>query len=286
MRPASSRTATLKRRDAFRAYLRRLTLVRRNASPPPPPPPSAKSCATSGLRRGFWGASMSSLALFSPMSLRAGTDEVGWSPRLARLGLVLRRSGMADSTMVLVQLRQAAAASLSDKAARTESPPAAPTSMGYRWVATALLLAAGAPAFGAAGPDPLKSDACKAAIVALEQVAGENASATRAARLAQARENAATVCFGRGSDRGTRSGAPYPAQSVSPSATSAPRSLPSPPAVAPAPPAPPAPRPAVITTCDPAGCWDSDGRRLNQMGPLLMSPRGPCTPQGGLANCP
>ncbi len=53
-------------------------------------------------------------------------------------------------------------------------------------------------------------------------------------------------------------------------------------------PAPPLaiPRPTVITTCDPAGCWDSDGRRLNNMGPLLMGPRGPCTLQGGVANCP
>ena len=158
--------------------------------------------------------------------------------------------------------------------------------MGYALIATLLLLAAGAPAFGAAEPDPLKSDACKEAIAALEQAAGESASATRSARLAHARENAATVCLGRSKERGTRSGAPYPAQPVSPSATSAPRPLPSPPAAAAQPSAPPPPRPAVITTCDVAGCWDSDGRRLNQMGPLLMSPRGPCTPQGGLANCP
>ena len=286
MPPASSRTATPKRRDGFRGYLRRLTLVRRNASPPPPPPPSAKSCAVSGSRPGFWGASMSSLELFSPMSLRAGTDEVGWSPRLARLGLVLRRNGMADSTMMPVQLRQPAVTRLSDKAARTESAAAAPTPMGHRLIATLLLLAAGMPAFGAAEPDPLKSDACKEAITALEQVAGENASPTRSARLAQARENAASVCLGRGKERGTRSGAPYPAQSVSPPVRPAARPQPPAPAMPAPPAAPPVPRPAVITTCDAAGCWDSDGRRLNQVGPLLIGPRGPCTPQSALANCP
>jgi hypothetical protein len=45
-------------------------------------------------------------------------------------------------------------------------------------------------------------------------------------------------------------------------------------------------RPPVITTCDAAGCWDSEGQRHNQMGPLLVGPRGLCTLQGGLLNCP
>jgi hypothetical protein len=46
------------------------------------------------------------------------------------------------------------------------------------------------------------------------------------------------------------------------------------------------PRPTVITTCDPGGCWDSAGHRLNNLGPMLVGPRGPCTLQGGIANCP
>jgi hypothetical protein len=33
----------------------------------------------------------------SPMSLRAGTEEVGCSPRLARVGLVWRRGAMTLS---------------------------------------------------------------------------------------------------------------------------------------------------------------------------------------------
>ena len=40
---------------------------------------------------------MSSLALFSPMSLRAGTEEVGNSPVFARLGLVSWRRVMLQA---------------------------------------------------------------------------------------------------------------------------------------------------------------------------------------------
>lgn len=46
-------------------------------------------------------------------------------------------------------------------------------------------------------------------------------------------------------------------------------------------------RPPSITSCDPGGCWSSDGTRLNRLGPELTSPRGGiCNPQGGTANCP
>jgi hypothetical protein len=158
--------------------------------------------------------------------------------------------------------------------------------MGYRLLAVLVLTVAGAPALGASGADPLKSDACKAALVELEKVANQGAAPTRSARLAQARESAATACLGRSQGRGVRSGAPYPAQSVAPPVTSGPRPQASLPAAAAPPAALSIQRPTVITACDPGGCWDSDGRRLNQMGPLLMSPRGPCTVQGGLATCP
>lgn len=46
------------------------------------------------------------------------------------------------------------------------------------------------------------------------------------------------------------------------------------------------PRPTAVTTCDPGGCWDSQGRRLNQVGPVLMGPHGACTMQAGAAQCP
>ena len=46
------------------------------------------------------------------------------------------------------------------------------------------------------------------------------------------------------------------------------------------------PRPTVITTCDPSGCWDSEGRRLNSAPPALMGPRGLCSGTGSVVNCP
>jgi hypothetical protein len=55
---------------------------------------------------------------------------------------------------------------------------------------------------------------------------------------------------------------------------------------APAPP-PQGSRPAAVTTCDPGGCWDSDGRRLNSVGPQLIAPRGrACNVQAGVVLCP
>jgi hypothetical protein len=71
-----------------------LVRLRLNASAPPLPPPSAKSWGSSRLRRGFCGASVMVLELFSPMSGRAGTDWVGASPRTARLELVAERDLM------------------------------------------------------------------------------------------------------------------------------------------------------------------------------------------------
>jgi len=62
-----------------------------------------------------------------------------------------------------------------------------------------------------------------------------------------------------------------------------------PPAVVAEPPRPPlaVPRPAaVVTVCDPGGCWDGEARRLNQVGPVLMGPHGACTMQAGAAQCP
>jgi hypothetical protein len=137
------------------------------------------------------------------------------------------------------------------------------------------------------GGDPLKSPECKAALDELERRLDEKTEgAARAQRVASARRLAAVACLGRSEGTAARSGAPDPAQAVRPPIITAAPPVPSQPAgAAPVPPLP-IPRPIVITTCDPAGCWDSEGRRLNNMGPLLMGPRGPCTVQGGLANCP
>ena len=44
--------------------------------------------------------------------------------------------------------------------------------------------------------------------------------------------------------------------------------------------------PPVVTTCDSAGCWDSNGHRLNNLGPMLVGPRGACTVVAGTVQCP
>lgn len=155
--------------------------------------------------------------------------------------------------------------------------------MFLRSVAAAALVLAPAAAWP---QDPLKSQACKAAIGQLEQILDEKPHApARAQRLAAARRDAAVACLGRSDQGRLRSGAPHPPQAVAPPVVTAAPSAPLPRSEAPPPPLA-IPRPTVITTCDPAGCWDSEGRRLNHMGPLLVGPRGACTVQGGLVNCP
>jgi hypothetical protein len=51
-------------------------------------------------------------------------------------------------------------------------------------------------------------------------------------------------------------------------------------------PVPALPRPPVLTACDASGCWDSNGTRYNQQGPVLLGPKGVCTLQAGALNCP
>jgi hypothetical protein len=41
-----------------------------------------------------------------------------------------------------------------------------------------------------------------------------------------------------------------------------------------------------IASCDAAGCWASDGTRLQRVGPNLLGPKGFCTVQGSVLNCP
>lgn len=152
--------------------------------------------------------------------------------------------------------------------------------MARPFIAAALALGIFLPA---GAQDPLKSPECKAALEALERVTDATSEGReRAQRVASARRSAMVACLGRAEGTGRRSGAPYPPQAVAPPV------IEGAPPLRTAPPAPPLaiPRPTVITTCDPAGCWDSEGRRLHNMGPLLMGPRGPCTVQGGVAHCP
>jgi hypothetical protein len=155
--------------------------------------------------------------------------------------------------------------------------------------------------------DPLKSPACRAAVDAL-QVREAEARAERftespadrvrqrdaTARLQAARKQAAQACL-----RG--SGDPPPPASVAPPPVAVPpidiTAPPRPPLPLPGAPAasapaaaaaaPPRPQPPpIVTSCDAAGCWTSDGKWLPRAGQTLIGPRGPCTVQGVLLNCP
>jgi hypothetical protein len=157
-----------------------------------------------------------------------------------------------------------------------------------RYIAALLLVLAPAGALWAQVPgaaDPLNSSECAAAREELEKVLGEPGRKARDDRLLRARQKAVDACLGRDSGSRERAGAPQPAQVVPPVLPSVRPDQPPLPAIAPAPP-PLAPPRAAITTCDPAGCWDSEGRRLNNMGTFLIGPRGLCTLQGGVLNCP
>jgi hypothetical protein len=156
-----------------------------------------------------------------------------------------------------------------------------------RLIALLIALGAALPA-NAHAADELSSPQCRAARDELEATLDDPGigRAERAQRLAVARKKALTICLGPASAQPQRSGAPQPAIAVPAPVISAPPLYPAARAAAPPLPAVVAPRPAIITTCDPAGCWDSEGRRLNNLGPMLMGPRGLCTLQGGIANCP
>jgi hypothetical protein len=150
-------------------------------------------------------------------------------------------------------------------------------------LAAALALVAWAPVQGQGSTDPMATAECTAARQQLEQVLAAGGPRDR---LDAARRQAALTCLGRPSPPAPQGRFVPPPVTVAPIAVPA---APSRPAVAAAPlPAPPVviQRAPVITACDAAGCWDSDGKRHNQQGPLLVGPRGLCTLQGGLLNCP
>ncbi len=51
-------------------------------------------------------------------------------------------------------------------------------------------------------------------------------------------------------------------------------------------PVPKAAPPTVVLGCDAAGCWSSDGTRLQRMGPNLVGPGGQCVLGGNIVQCP
>jgi hypothetical protein len=147
--------------------------------------------------------------------------------------------------------------------------------------------------------DPLNSADCRQALKTLQAQedaalaapqAGRQSGGLRRspdARLETLRRHAALVCLG------GRADSPPPAQRfaqppvvVPPVAMARPvqqLALPTLPTV----PAPKHVEPPVVTTsCDPLGCWASDGSRLNRVGQNLLGPRGLCGVQGTLLQCP
>lgn len=127
--------------------------------------------------------------------------------------------------------------------------------------------------------DPLKSPACGEQLATLESARRQ---APASARVESLRREATRTCLG-GSGEGFR---PSPtAQAplvVPPPVTTAAPAQP----VPPRPPSQPIAQPPVVTSCDPGGCWDSNGTRLNRAGPQLIGPRGACTTVGETVYCP
>ncbi len=159
-----------------------------------------------------------------------------------------------------------------------------------------LLLAAG-PAL-AQRTDPLHSAECRQALADLQV----QESAGKAIQPVPDASNAAASAAGLGAARrlvlhrclGSRLDAPPPQAAlrrVQPPTVVPPVSagggMPAPlrpPMVPPAGAPPAAVAPPSIVSCDPAGCWASDGSRLTRVGPQLLGPRGLCSPQG-LTGC-
>ena len=151
----------------------------------------------------------------------------------------------------------------------------------------AALLLATVPALTRAQANPLASPECLAARAELEQALNDADSqrGASAERLTRARTQAAAACLGHGYGTRERFGAPELPRVVTPPLIADPgaRALPK---LESAPPPLAIPRPTVITTCDASGCWDSEGRRLNNAGAVLMGPRGLCSGTGTTVNCP
>lgn len=144
--------------------------------------------------------------------------------------------------------------------------------------------------------DRARSAACRQALDALQAQEAVAAAASsppgnprqRAARarMSALQREAAAACLGGG--RVERRSPPAGAR-VSPPVSVAPVTvvpLPAPPQGGPPAPSLAMPPPLTVTACDAAGCLASDGTRLQWAGPNLLGPRGMCTVQGSLLQCP
>jgi hypothetical protein len=164
----------------------------------------------------------------------------------------------------------------------------------------ALTVALAASAVVAQEGDRLQSADCRKALDALQtqeaaaaasprsssQVEGREGGSVHAG-LKAARHRAAIACLGGRADSPAPSGRlAQPPMSVAPikyAPAPSPPESPSGPALA----LPKKVEPlTVVTACDSAGCWASDGSRLQRVGPNLLGPRGLCSVQGMLLHCP
>ncbi len=171
--------------------------------------------------------------------------------------------------------------------------------MRRRWLPVFALSISLIRSVAAAAPgDPLESVDCRRALEALRSrealVAAERSDervdrAAPDARLRALRRDAAFVCLG------SRADPPRPAQpvarrplAVEPSLSGRPAPSPLPAAVQnePPPAAPGVPAPTLATTSDPARIWASDGSRLMRIGAGCLGPRGWCSVQGTVLQCP
>ena len=179
---------------------------------------------------------------------------------------------------------------MSDKAPRTAPAAMAPTHTMPRSISACSLFACLLGLCAQAhAQDPMHSPACDTARQELEAALNDEASprAARTEKLQAARKKAALACLGPTRGQPQRSGAPQPAQTVPvPSIAPSPHVAVPSPSIAPAREPIAIPRPAAVTTCDPAGCWDAEGRTINQMGPFMVGPNGLCSAQGGAVSCP
>lgn len=158
-----------------------------------------------------------------------------------------------------------------------------------RCIAAGLLASATTVVFAVPADDPLQSAACRRAVDALEAherhlpAAAGAASAPAHARLRALRREASTTCLGAAPDRApSRATRRPPIEIASPARGPAPR----PAAVEVLPAVQRTAPPASITGCDATGCWASDGTRLQRLGTDLVGPRGVCSVQGTLLQCP
>lgn len=169
-----------------------------------------------------------------------------------------------------------------------------------RLLLTGLLAVVAGSAIAAPPTDPLHSAGCVSAISALHDVEDAVAASAKSSKgttpadgrvlrkLAELKRVAARTCLG---GDGSLSRAPQHVGQqpifVAPTAVSPTPTEPRLPAHAhaPLPPVTVAPLKSIIS-CDAAGCWASDGTRLQKVGPGLLGPSGFCSVQGSVLSCP